>query len=92
MPCGPSRQHGREAVDMFVQVSRFSDGSRPITHITECVGMEGDLITMQDISVFEKTGLNPSGTVIGRGRATGIRPKFYERLRASGMQLPASIF
>src|SRR6266700_452988 len=86
------RQQISSAVDMFVQVSRFSDGSRRITHITECVGMEGDLITMQDIFVFEKTGLTESGRVTGRFRATGIRPKFYERLRASGMQLPASIF
>src|SRR3989442_952813 len=86
------RQQISSAVDMFVQVSRFSDGSRRITHITECVGMEGDLITMQDIFVFEKTGLAQTGRVTGRFRATGIRPKFYERLRASGMQLPASIF
>ena len=76
----------------FVQVARFSDGTRRITHITECVGMEGDLITMQDIFVFEKTGLTENGRVTGRFRATGIRPKFYERLRSSGMQLPASIF
>src|SRR5580704_16174662 len=86
------RQQISSAIDMFVQVSRFSDGTRRITHITECVGMEGDLITMQDIFVFEKTGLSESGRVTGRFRATGIRPKFYERLRAAGMQLPASIF
>ncbi len=86
------RQQISSAIDMFVQVSRFSDGTRRITHITECVGMEGDLITMQDIFVFEKTGLTDAGRVTGRFRATGIRPKFYERLRASGMQLPASIF
>src|SRR6266568_2273026 len=86
------RQQISSAVDMFVQVSRFSDGSRRITHITECVGMEGDLITMQDVFVFEKTGLTQAGRVTGRFRATGIRPKFYERLRASGLQLSASIF
>jgi pilus assembly protein CpaF len=86
------RQQISSAVDMFVQVARFSDGTRRITHITECVGMEGDLITMQDIFVFEKTGLTEAGRVTGRFRATGIRPKFYERLRAAGMQLPASIF
>src|SRR5271157_1784742 len=86
------RQQISSAIDMFVQVSRFSDGTRRITHITECVGMEGDLITMQDIFVFEKTGITEAGRVTGRFRATGIRPKFYERLRASGMQLPASIF
>src|SRR5712675_1731087 len=86
------RQQISSAVDMFVQVSRFSDGTRRITHITECVGMEGELITMQDIFVFEKTGLSQAGRVTGRFRATGIRPKFYERLRAAGMQLPSSIF
>jgi pilus assembly protein CpaF len=86
------RQQISSAVDMFVQVARFSDGTRRITHVTECVGMEGDLITMQDIFVFEKTGLTETGRVTGRFRATGIRPKFYERLRSSGMQLPASIF
>ena len=77
------RQQISSAIDMFVQVSRFSDGTRRITHITECVGMEGDLITMQDIFVFEKTGLTETGRVTGRFRATGIRPKFYERLRAA---------
>jgi pilus assembly protein CpaF len=86
------RQQVASAIDLFVQVARFSDGSRRITHITECVGMEGDLITMQDIFVFEKTGLTEAGRVTGRFRATGIRPKFYEKLRASGVQLPASIF
>jgi len=86
------RQQISSAVDMFVQVSRFSDGTRRITHVTECVGMEGDLITMQDIFVFEKTGITESGRVTVRFRATGIRPKFYERLRSSGMQLPAAIF
>src|ERR1700694_505618 len=86
------RQQISSAVNLFVQVARFSDGTRRITHITECVGMEGDLITLPDIFVFEKTGLTESGRVTGRFRATGIRPKFYERLRASGMQLPASIF
>ena len=87
------RQQISSAIDMFVQVSRFSDGTRRITHITECVGMEGDLITMQDIFVFEKTGLTETGRVTGRFRATGIRPKFYERLRVvrhavAGIDLP----
>src|SRR6266496_2501223 len=86
------RQQIASAIDLFVQVARFSDGSRRITHVTEVVGMEGDLITMQDIFVFEKTGLTETGRVTGRFRATGIRPKFYERLRASGMQLNSSIF
>jgi len=86
------RQQVASAIDLFVHVARFSDGSRRVTHITECVGMEGDLITMQDVFVFEKSGLTESGRVTGRFRATGIRPKFHERLRACGMQLPAALF
>src|SRR5688500_14587684 len=76
------RQQISAAVDLFVQIARFSDGTRRISHVTECVGMEGELVTMQDIFVFEKTGLSEQGRVTGRFRATGIRPKFYERMRA----------
>src|SRR5690349_20751736 len=86
------RQQVASAVDLFVQVARFSDGSRRVTHITEVVGMEQDVITMQDIFVFEKTGVTEQGRVTGRFRATGIRPKFYDRLKACGIQLPASMF
>ncbi len=86
------RQQVSSAVDLFVQVSRFSDGARRVTHITEVVGMEQDTITLQDIFLFEKLGLSESGKVLGRFRATGIRPKFYERLRASGIVLPARLF
>ena len=86
------RQQISSAIDLFVQIARFSDGTRRVIALTECVGMEGDLVTMQDIFVFEKTGLTEQGRVTGRFRATGIRPKFYERLRASGMQIPASVF
>lgn len=86
------RQQVSSAIDLFVQISRFSDGSRRITSLTECVGMEGDLVTMQDIFVFDKTGINDKGRVMGRFRATGIRPKFYERLKAAGVQLPAATF
>ena len=86
------RQQVSSAIDLVIQIARMSDGARRVVALTECVGMEGDLITMQDIFVFEKTGLTQAGRVTGRFRATGIRPKFYERLRASGMQLSASIF
>src|SRR5579871_219965 len=86
------RQQIASAVNLFVQVARFSDGSRRITHITEVVGMEQDIITLQDIFLFEKTGITENGKVIGRFRATGIRPKFYERLRASGVTLAAQMF
>jgi len=86
------RQQVASAIDLFVQIARLSDGSRRVTYLTECVGMEGDQVTTQDLFVFERTGLGEGGKVRGRFRATGIRPKFYERLVASGIQLPASIF
>ncbi len=86
------RQQIASAIDLFVHVARFSDGSRHVTHMTECVGMEGSIVTTQDIFLFEKTGIAPDGRVTGRFRATGIRPKFYERLRAAGYHIPASVF
>jgi pilus assembly protein CpaF len=86
------RQQVASAVDVMVQVSRFSDGSRKLTHITELVGLEGDQVTMQDIFLFEKSGVTESGKVMGRFRATGVRPRFYEKLRASGITLPTSLF
>jgi pilus assembly protein CpaF len=86
------RQQVASAVNLFVQVSRFSDGMRRVTHITEVVGMEQDMITLQDIFLFEKTGISENGRVLGRFRATGIRPKFSERLKACGISLPAQLF
>ena len=80
------------AVDLFIQTSRFSDGTRRITHITEVVGMEQDIITLQDIFLFEKTGITETGKVLGRFRATGIRPKFYDRLKQCGIALPPQMF
>jgi len=86
------RQQVASAVDLFVQVARFSDGTRRITHVTEVVGMEQDIITLQDIFLFDKTGVTESGRVLGRFRATGIRPKFYDRLKACGITLPPQLF
>jgi pilus assembly protein CpaF len=86
------RQQVASAIDLFVQVARFSDGSRRLTYVTECEGMEGDTVTMQDIFLFEKLGINEDGKVKGRFKATGVRPKFYEKIRAGGMTLPASVF
>jgi pilus assembly protein CpaF len=86
------RQQVASAVDLFVQVSRFSDGSRKVTHLTEVTGMEGDLVTLQDLFVFDKKGLTDNLKVRGCFRATGIRPKFYERLAACGLALPVSVF
>ena len=80
------------AVDLFVQTSRFTDGTRRITYITEVVGMEQDVITLQDIFLFEKTGVTDSGRIQGRFRATGVRPKFCERLKCCGITLPPQMF
>jgi pilus assembly protein CpaF len=86
------RQQIASAVDLFVQATRLSDGSRRVTSITEVTGMEGEVVTLQDIFVFEKRGVTPEGKVIGRFVATGIRPKFYERLLAAGIRLRADLF
>ena len=77
------------AVDLIVQVSRMSDGSRRITHISEITGTAGDLISMQDLYLFERQGLGPTGRVKGRFFSTGIVPKFADRLKACGVQLAA---
>ena len=63
-----------------------------LTHITECVGMEGDLVTMQDIFVFERTGIGEDGRVMGRFRPTGVRPRFSDKMQATGIQLPPALF
>ncbi len=86
------RQQIISAIDLIVHVARFSDGARRITHITECVGMESDTITTQDIFLFERKGILTNGRVTGQFRATGIRPKFYESLRTAGFALPGSLF
>lgn len=80
------------AVTLVVQVSRFNDGTRRITHITEITGMEEDVVSMQDVFVFEKRGVDSDGRVIGKFTSTGIRPKCAEKLAASGISLPANFF
>jgi pilus assembly protein CpaF len=86
------RQQIASAIDLVVQVARLSDGTRRLTAISEITGMEGETITMQEIFVFERTGVDSSGQVIGRFKPTGIRPRFAERLKASGLQLPRVFF
>src|SRR5579872_546374 len=86
------RQQIASAVHLLVQASRLSDGSRRVVNLTEVTGMEGEVVTLQDIYVFEKRGLNPDGRVVGRFAATGIRPKFYEKLLAAGIRLRADLF
>jgi pilus assembly protein CpaF len=86
------RQQIASAIDVIIQVSRLTDGRRKITSISEISGMEGEVITMQDIFVFDQEGVDEQGQVIGQFRATGIRPKFTERLHAYGIELPVSLF
>jgi pilus assembly protein CpaF len=83
------RQQIASAVDMVIQVARLTDGTRRITSISEITGMEVDTIMMQEIFRFERTGVDPAGKVTGQFRTTGIRPRFAERLKQYGMQLPA---
>jgi pilus assembly protein CpaF len=75
-----------------IQQTRLSDGSRKVTSISEITGMEGDVITMQEIFVFEKMGVTQDGKVVGRFRATGVRPKVCERLKTSGIHLATDMF
>ncbi len=86
------RQQMASALDLVVQVARLSDGTRRLTSIAEITGMEGETITMQEIFLFERTGVDAQGQVIGRFKPTGIRPRFAERLKASGLQLPRVFF
>jgi pilus assembly protein CpaF len=86
------RKQIASAVTLVLQVSRFSDGSRRLTHITEITGMEDDVVSMQDVFLFEKHGVSPDGRTLGTFSATGIRPKFADKLKASGFDLPANMF
>ena len=86
------RQQIASAIDVVIQMSRLSDGSRKLMSISEITGMEGDVITMQEIFLFEREGLDGYGKVVGDFRATGIRPQFADRLKAYGIALPTALF
>jgi pilus assembly protein CpaF len=91
LPLRAIREQIASAVDLIVHQSRLKDGSRKITNITEVQGMEGDVIVMQDVFVFEQTGV-VDGRIQGRLRATGIRPKFSEKFEIMGIHLPPGLF
>jgi pilus assembly protein CpaF len=80
------------AINVVVQVARLSDGARRVTSISEITGMEESVITMQEIFTFERQGIDEQGKVVGRFRSTGIRPRFADRLRVSGIVLPIEMF
>lgn len=92
LPDRAVRQQITSAINIVVQMTRLSDGTRKIVNLSEIIGMEGSVVTMQDIYVFEKTGISEKGKVLGRFKPTGIRPKFSDRLRASGIFLASSVF
>jgi pilus assembly protein CpaF len=92
LPVKAIREQIASAVDLVIQQSRLRDGSRRITYITEVQGMEGEIVTMQDIFLFEQTGVADNGKILGRLKPTGIRPKFYDKFEVSGIKLPPDLF
>jgi pilus assembly protein CpaF len=91
LPVRAIREQVASAVDLICQQERMRDGTRKVTTVTEVSGMEGDVITMTDIFVFEQTGME-NGKIVGRLRPTGLRPKFMEKIETAGINLPPSIF
>ena len=92
LPVRAIREQIAAAVNVIVQQSRLKDGTRKITNITEVQGMEGDVVVLQDVFLFEQTGLDERGKIIGQLRPTGIRPKFVEAFEAQNIYLPPNIF
>jgi pilus assembly protein CpaF len=91
LPVRAIREQVSSAIDLVVHQERMRDGTRKITYVTEVSGMEGDVITTTDLFIFEQTGIE-NGKVMGRLRATGLRPKFMEKIEGAGIHLPPSIF
>jgi pilus assembly protein CpaF len=92
LPVKAIRQQIAAAIDLIVQQSRLKDGSRKIVNITEVQDLEGDMVVLQDIFTFKQQGVDRDGKILGKMVSTGIRPKFYERLETSGINIPASVF
>ena len=92
LPERAMRQQIASAINVVIQVSRLSDGSRKLMQVSEIVGMEGDIITMQDIFVYEREGIGENDQVMGHFRATGIRPRFSDRLKTYGIDLSSLLF
>jgi pilus assembly protein CpaF len=92
LPMRAIREQMASAIDLIVQQARLRDGSRKITHITEVIGMEGDVITLQDIFRYENEGYDDRGRLKGRFAATGVRPKFMDKLLVAGVSVPEDLF
>ena len=91
LPARAMREQIASAMDVIMQVARLTDGSRRVTSIVEVTGMEGDVITTQEIYQFRRRGIGPDGKVVGQFETTGIRPHFVERLKVAGVDLPAQM-
>jgi pilus assembly protein CpaF len=92
LPIKAARQQISSAITALIQIGRLADGKRKVMSIQEITGMEGEIITMQEIFAFRQTGVAPDGTVLGHFSATGVRPKFVDRLRAHGVMVPDTLF
>jgi pilus assembly protein CpaF len=93
LPVRAIREQVASAIDLIVQQARFKDGTRHITHVTEIVGMEGDVITLQDVFVFDHTpGFDDTGRALGSLKSTGLRPKFIDKLATSGVFIDPTMF
>jgi pilus assembly protein CpaF len=92
LPNRAMREQISSALDMIIHVSRMSDGSRRVIGVSEIVGMEGEVISTQDIFTYQKLGVEPDGKVRGQFRSTGIRPKCADRIAVSGVNLPPDLF
>jgi pilus assembly protein CpaF len=93
LPVRAIREQIASAVDLIVHLARFKDGSRRVTHITEVTGMEGEIVTLQDLYAYDyRTGVDQHGRHTGALRATGLRPSFMEHLTDQGIHLPLEVF
>jgi pilus assembly protein CpaF len=92
LPSRAIKEQIASAINILVHLVRFSDGTRKIVKVSEIVGLESDAIVMQDIFVFERKGIDKNGNIVGKFRATGVRPVFAERFKVSGIDLPKDIF
>jgi pilus assembly protein CpaF len=92
LPIKAIREQISGALDLIIHQSRLKDGSRKITHITEVQNLEGDVVVLQDIFVYQQTGVDENGKSVGHIVPTGVRPRFYEQLDVSGIHIPPSVF
>jgi pilus assembly protein CpaF len=92
LPNRAMREQITSALDVIIQPQRLSDGTRRIVSITEVTGMEGEVVTTQEVYRFKRRGVTPEGRIIGQFEATGVRPLFTDRLRVAGIELPSRMF